>query len=145
MPTGAYVPVTALSTTCAVRCRSRRPATPAPLYVVGPGEPDWYGGWPANGPKSDWITINPASATGNTLGVYSTTFNDPGSPVPANLCLVGAMGVDDNGELGSMAPPIIGNISAIGSLSRAQHSDLQLPVAGANTLVARMGLHRQQL
>jgi len=88
----------------------------APLQVVGSGDGGFYGGWLGNGPTADWININPNSTTGNTLGVYSTTFNIPGSTVPSNLCLVGTMGVDDNGELAINGTAITGNISAIYNL-----------------------------
>ena len=112
------------------------PATgPAqPLVVVGPGDTGWYSGWPGNGPASNWIAINPESVAGNTYGVYSTTFTAP-NPVPAGLCLVGQMGVDDNGKLAINGTIITGSnyISAIGSLA-----SLSIPVSsyltpGTNT------------
>jgi len=83
------------------------------LLTVGPGDADWYSSWQANGPTSDWIAINPNSGAGNTFGLYYTTFNVPGPTVPTNLCLVGSMGVDDNGELAINGTAITGNISAI--------------------------------
>jgi hypothetical protein len=89
--------------------------TAQPLLTVFSGEADWYSGWPANGPNSDWITINPSYSTKNTYGLYYTTFNISGS-VPSNLCLVGAMGVDDNGLLAINGTSIMGNISAITGL-----------------------------
>jgi hypothetical protein len=109
--------------------------TAAPLQVVGAGDAGFYGSWPANGPTSDWININPNSATGNTLGVYSTTFNIPGPTVPTNLCLVGSVGIDDNGELAINGTAITGNISAIYSLTAL---NIPIPssqlVVGSNTL-----------
>jgi hypothetical protein len=113
--------------------------TPQPLYVVGPGDTGWYTGWPANGPSSDWITINPESVTGNTFGVYSTTFTIPGPSVPANLCLVGAMGVDDNGELGINGTSIMSNVSAIGSLTPINIPISSYLVVGSNTLSLAWG------
>jgi len=84
-----------------------------PLLTVGPGDTGWWTGWAPNGPKSDWININPNSSTGNTYGLYYTTFNISGS-VPANLCLVGAMGVDDNGLLAINGNAITGNLNVYG-------------------------------
>jgi hypothetical protein len=113
------------------------PATgPAqPLLVVTSGDTGFYSGWPANGPASDWININPNSTTNNTYGVYSTAFTMP-NPVPAGLCLVGQMGADDNGKLAIDGTVITGSsyISAISSLA-----SLSIPVSsyltpGANTL-----------
>jgi hypothetical protein len=113
--------------------------TPAPLQVVGTGDAGFYSGWPVNGPTSDWININPNSTTGNTLGVYSTTFNVP-SPVPTNLCLTGVMGVDDNGELAINGTAITGNISAINNLVPLNVSiPSGLLVAGSNTLALGWG------
>jgi len=116
------------------------PATgPAqPLLVVAPGQSGFYSGWPGNGPSSSWVNIDPASSSGNTYGVYSTTFNITGA-VPSNLCLVGAMGVDDNGILGLNGTAIMGNVSAINSLTQ-----LNIPVSnylktGANSLSLAWG------
>jgi hypothetical protein len=109
-------------------------STSQPAEVVGPGDTGWYGGWPANGPKSSWITLNPESVSGNTFGTYSRTFNLTGYNLN-NLCFVGAMGVDDNGALAINGTPIMNQISAIGSLT-----PLNIPLtpsilnAGVNTL-----------
>jgi len=107
----------------------------AALQTIGTGDAGFYGGWPVNGPSSDWIAINPNSVAGNTLGVYSTTFNIPGPTVPANLCLVGSLGIDDNGELGINGNAITGNISAITGLAAL---NVAIPAAdlvvGSNTL-----------
>jgi hypothetical protein len=84
-----------------------------PLLTVGPGDTGWWGNWAPNGPSSDWININPNSTTSNTFGLYYTTFNISGS-VPANLCLVGAMGVDDNGLLAINGTAIMGNLNLYG-------------------------------
>jgi hypothetical protein len=111
-----------------------------PLQTVGTGDAGFYGGWPVNGPSSDWININPNSVTGNTFGLYYTTFNITGASVPSNLCLVGAMGVDDNGMLAINGNPITGNISAIYGLTPLNvsipQSDL---VLGSNTLALGWG------
>jgi hypothetical protein len=113
--------------------------TSQPLEVVGSGDAGFYSGWPVNGPGSDWININPNSTTGNTLGVYSTTFNIPGPSVPSNLCLVGFMGVDDYGELGINGTAITGNISAIGSLASLNIPVSSYLVVGSNTLALGWG------
>ena len=86
-----------------------------PLQTVGPGDSGWWTSWAANGPTSDWININPNSATGNTFGLYYTTFNISGSSVPANLCLVGSMGVDDNGLLAINGTAIMSNLNVDGA------------------------------
>lgn len=104
------------------------------LETVGPGDTGWYGGWVANGPNSDWITINPSSTTKNTYGLYYTTFNIPGSSVPSNLCLVGLMGVDDNGELALNGTAIMGNVSAITSLTSLNIPVSSFLVTGPNVL-----------
>ncbi len=109
-------------------------STPQPAEVVGPGDTGWYGGWPANGPQSSWIALNPESVTGNTFGTYSRTFNLTGYSLN-NLCFVGAMGVDDNGTLAINGTPIMNQISAISALTA-----LNIPLtssilnAGVNTL-----------
>ncbi|HEY6446118.1 MAG TPA: Ig-like domain-containing protein [Acidobacteriaceae bacterium] len=112
--------------------------TPAPLQTVGSGDTGFYSGWPANGPLSDWININPNSTTGNTMGVYSTTFNIPSS-VPSNLCLVGSVGIDDNGELGLNGTAITGNISAIYSMTGLNIPVSTYLVSGTNTLALGWG------
>jgi hypothetical protein len=104
-----------------------------PLLTVFSGETGWYSGWVANGPNSDWITINPNSTTGNTYGLYYTTFNISGS-VPSNLCLVGAMGVDDNGLLAINGHAIMGNISAIYGLYSLNIPISSYLMTGTNTL-----------
>ncbi|MGA3080138.1 MAG: Ig-like domain-containing protein, partial [Terracidiphilus sp.] len=109
-----------------------------PLLTVGTGDTGFYGGWPVNGPSSDWININPNSTTSNTFGLYYTTFNISGS-VPANLCLVGAMGVDDNGLLAINGTAIMGNISSIYSLTGLNIPISSYLVTGTNTLALGWG------
>ena len=108
--------------------------TSQPLLTVGPGDAGWYSGWPVNGPSSDWININPNSVPSNTFGLYYTTFNIAGSSVPANLCLVGAMGVDDNGLLAINGTAIMGNVSAIYGLTALNIPISSNLVAGQNVL-----------
>jgi hypothetical protein len=119
-----------------------RPAQPR-HFTVGPGDTGWWGYWAPNGPNSDWVTINPNSVSGNTFGLYYTTFNISGS-VPANLCLVGAMGIDDNGLLAINGTAIMGNLNLYGppgyyggyqSLYPIEYSDFELPgTTGTNVL-----------
>jgi hypothetical protein len=78
------------------------------LKVVASGAADWYGNWDANGPSSSWIAINPNSTSGNSYGFYSTSFNLTG-PLPAHVCLVGAMSHDDNGLLAVNGQAIMGD------------------------------------
>jgi hypothetical protein len=115
------------------------PGTPQPLLVATNGQAGYYGGWPADGPNSSWVAINPDSVTGNTFGIYSTTFNLTGYSLN-NLCLVGAMGVDDNGLLLINGNAIMSNIQAISSLTPL---NLPIPssylVSGTNTLTLGWG------
>ncbi|MGB0063168.1 MAG: Ig-like domain-containing protein, partial [Terracidiphilus sp.] len=109
-----------------------------PLLVVGQGDTGFYSSWSADGPTSDWINIYPNSTTGSTFGVYSTTFNIPGPTVPANLCLVGAMGIDDNGKLALNGTIITGNYNDTYNLS-ATAAQVNVPISsdlvvGTNTL-----------
>ncbi len=78
-----------------------------------------------------WIAINPDSASGNTFGFYSTTFN-LSNPLPAgHLCLVGAWSHDDNGLLAINGTAIMGNISGTPAARCAsQHRHHQLCHAG---------------
>ena len=114
------------------------PGSPQHLYVVEPGNADWYSGWPANGPNSASIAINPNSASGNTYGVYSMQFTIPGA-VPPSLCLDGYLGVDDNGVLGINGTAISPNYNAIYGMV-----PVSLPVStylttGTNTLSLAWG------
>jgi methionine-rich copper-binding protein CopC len=113
------------------------------LLTVGPGDTDWYGYWVANGPNSDWVAINPNSASGNSFGLYYTTFNISGS-VPTNLCLVGAMGVDDNGLLAINGTAITGNVYFWSSGGYSSLHSLNIPISsllvtGTNTLALGWG------
>jgi hypothetical protein len=117
-----YIPQTGTPSESTFGCPSSISPTPgwcttgtaSPLQTVGPGDAGWWGNWAANGPTSDWINLNPNSVTGNTYGLYYTTFNISGSVVPANLCLVGHMGIDDNGLLAINGTAIMGNLNLYG-------------------------------
>ncbi len=117
----SYIPQTGTPSESTFGCPSSISPTPSwcttgtssPLQTVGPGDAGWWGSWAPNGPNSDWITINPASTSGNTYGLYYSTFNISGS-VPANLCLVGRMGIDDNGLLAINGTAIMGNLNLYG-------------------------------
>lgn len=113
--------------------------TSQPLKVVASNNTDWYSSWPANGNGSSWVAINPDSATGNTYGVYYTTFNIAGASVPANLCLTGQVGVDDNMALGLNGTAITGNISAIYSLGTINIPISSYLTTGSNTLAVGWG------
>ncbi|MGA3371748.1 MAG: Ig-like domain-containing protein [Terracidiphilus sp.] len=112
--------------------------TAQPLLTVGPGDTGWYSGWGGNGPGSDWININPNSTTGNTFGLYYTTFNISGS-VPSNLCLVGGMSIDDNGLLAINGTAITGNISGQYSLYPLNIPISSNLVVGQNVLALGWG------
>ena len=112
---------------------------PQPLYVVAPGNTGWYGGWPANGPASSWVTMDPNSVANNTHGSYSTTFDLTGVSLD-NLCLVGAMGVDDYGMLFVNGNPVTDNFVSVDHLTAL---NIALPAsilnAGLNTLSLSWG------
>ncbi len=112
---------------------------PQPLYISALGQSGFSSAWVADGPLSSWIAINPDSASGNTFGVYSTTFTVPGNSVPPNLCLVGSMGVDDSGQLGINGSAIMNDIGAEGSLSPLNIPVSSYLVPGSNTLSLAWG------
>jgi hypothetical protein len=58
---------------------------------------DWYGGWLANGPNSDWIAWNPDTSA-NGLGNYTRTFNLTGYDL-STVSITGAWTLDDSGIL----------------------------------------------
>ena len=68
-------------------------------YVVGPGSADdgTLHGWPANGPNSAWIAVDPDSVSGNGLMSFTRTFwvNTPGTASISG----GLWSIDDNGTL----------------------------------------------
>jgi hypothetical protein len=68
-------------------------------YVVGPGSADdgTCCGWPANGPNSAWIAVNPDDVNGNGLMSFTRTFwvNTPGTASISG----GLWSIDDNGTL----------------------------------------------
>ena len=53
---------------------SHDPGVTTPAKVVTPSNADWYSGWVANGPNSDWIAWDP-NTSANGLGIYTRTFN----------------------------------------------------------------------
>jgi len=104
------------------------------LLVAVPGQTGYSYVWPADGPNSSWIAIDPDSVTGNTFGVYSTKFTVPGTSVPPNLCLVGSMGVDDEGQLGINGKAIMSTISSESALTALNIPVSSFLVPGVNTL-----------
>jgi hypothetical protein len=138
----AYIPQTGTPSESTFGCPSSITPTPAgcttgtatPLQTVGPGDTGWWtGGWPANGPSSDWINLNPNSTSGNTYGLYYTTFNISGS-VPSNLCLVGSMWLDDQGLLALNGTAIMNNISGYNTRAYPLNIPLTNLVTGENVL-----------
>ena len=71
----------------------------APAQSVYPNNADWYGGWLANGPASDWIALN-ANVTNNGPAPYtfSRTFDLTGYDV-STASLNGAWTIDDGGTI----------------------------------------------
>jgi hypothetical protein len=109
------------------------------LKVVAPGDADWYSGWDANGPSSSWIAINPNSATANSAGFYSTTFNLV-SPLPTHVCLVGYMSHDDNGLLAVNGQAIMGDQGYTGGSLVPVNIDITSEVTvGTNYLIFAFG------
>ncbi|HEY1902662.1 MAG TPA: Ig-like domain-containing protein [Terracidiphilus sp.] len=110
-----------------------------PLLTVGQGDAGFYSGWPADGPTSDWVNINPNSNQGNTFGLYYTTFNVPGPTVPSNLCLVGTLAIADNGLLAINGTAIMGNLGNQDSLNPINIPVSSSLVVGSNTLALGWG------
>ena len=132
-----YIPKSGTPTESTFGCPTAGPGcttgTAQALETVGTGDTGYYSGWVANGPNSDWITINPNSTTGNTYGLYYTTFNISGS-VAANLCLVGQVGIDDDGLLAINGSAIMGNVSGYSSLGPLNIPVSSFLVTGQNVL-----------
>jgi len=115
-------------------------------YVVAPGDADWAGWIPTNGPNSSWITANPYSSTANGIMTFTLTF-DVSNPKFATMS--GQWIIDDYGTLslngnllstnGACGPPCnIGhndNWPGTWSTFSADPSDF---VRGTNVLVAQM-------
>jgi hypothetical protein len=112
---------------------------PQPLQVSVPGTAGGYGGWPANGPNSSWITINANHVSYNSYGVYSTTFTLP-NPLPAyHLCVTGKMGVDDGGVLGINGTAIMGYLGQYNPLAPISIDITNYAQPGMNTLALAWG------
>ena len=115
-------------------------------YVVAPGDADWAGWIPTNGPNSSWITANPYSSTANGIMTFTLTF-DVSNPKFATMS--GQWIIDDYGTLslngnllstnGACGPPcnigFNGNWPGTWSTFSADPSDF---VRGTNVLVAQM-------
>jgi hypothetical protein len=133
------------SETAALRS-PRQPAPRSRCSVVGPGDAGWYSGWPANGPHLGLDQHQSQQRGRQHAGVYSTTRSTSRQPLcPANLCLVGAMGIDDNGLLALNGTAIMGNIKRHRQPHVVEHPHLQYLVVGTNTLALGWGSHRQLL
>jgi hypothetical protein len=79
--------------------------------TVYPNNADWFGGWIANGPDSDWIARN-ANVTSNGAAPYSfyRTFDLTGADL-TTASLTGAWTIDDEGTL-SLNGHVISTLSA---------------------------------
>ncbi len=109
-----------------------------PLLTVASGEAGFYSGWPADGPTSGWVNINPNSNQGNTFGLYYTTFNISGA-VPSNLCLTGQYSIADNGELALNGTAITATIGAQTTLNPISIAVSSYLVTGQNVLALGWG------
>lgn len=70
-----------------------------PAQVVVSTSADWYGGWVADGPNSDWIAINAGTAhNGPAPYTFSTTFDLTGYDL-STVSLSGFWTIDDGGML----------------------------------------------
>jgi len=102
--------------------------------TVFSNDADWFGGWVANGPSSDWIARN-AGVTNNGPAPYSfsTTFDLTGYDL-STIALSGFWTIDDQGTLNLNGNQISslgdGNWGSLASFT-AHNSDF---VAGLNTL-----------
>jgi hypothetical protein len=73
--------------------------TTTAAQTVFPNNPDWYNGWPANGPNSDWIARDAStSRQGTTPYTFTRTFDLTGYDL-STVVLAGAWNVDDTGTL----------------------------------------------
>jgi hypothetical protein len=97
-------------------------------YVVGPGSADdgTCCGWPANGPNSAWIAVDPDSVSGNGDMSFTRTFwvNTPGTASISG----GLWSIDDNGTL-------VLNGTTISSLSAPDYDFLNPTGTGAGDFV----------
>ena len=97
-------------------------------------DPDWFGGWVANGPNSDWIAPNPQNANNGNI-TLTLTFSLAGfNPLDATLS-GGMWTIDDNGTL-----TLNGHLlSTLSSGQWASLNSFSIPasdfVDGINTLV----------
>lgn len=97
--------------------------------VVMPGDADWYGGWPANGPNSAAITRNASvQDNGNPLPTFSVNFYLADT---TGASLSGSWGIDDGGYIA-----LNGNTLATGGccISMSGVSSSTGFVTGLNTL-----------
>jgi hypothetical protein len=67
-------------------------------WTVTPNQADWYGGWLANGPNSDWIAANPDSSYNGNL-IATRTFDLTGAEVASAVFSNTAWTVDDSANL----------------------------------------------
>jgi len=102
-------------------------------YTVFSNNADWYGGWVANGPNSDWIAANPNVAD-NGLLTFTRTFTLTAAQAAAASISGGYWTVDDSGSLYLNGHDLSdlgdGNWGSLNSWT-ASSSDF---VAGTNTL-----------
>ncbi len=104
-----------------------------PAQTVYPNNADWYSGWLANGPNSDWIARN-ANVTNNGAAPYTftRTFDLTGYNL-ATVSLSGAWAIDDQGTLNLNGTPI----STLGSGAWGALTTFSAStgfIAGVNTL-----------
>jgi hypothetical protein len=104
--------------------------------VVTPASNDagFLGGWVPNSSSSDWVAFDPNNATGNGLGIYTTTFTLTAADL-ATASLAGSWTLDDGGSLllnGHTLGTVSGGWSSLHPFSvAAGSSDF---VQGTNTL-----------
>ncbi len=80
--------------------------------TVFPNDADWYGGWIANGPSSDWIARN-ANITDNGPAPYSFTLNFTLTASElSSAAISGSWTIDDGGTLSLNGHQIGGSLSS---------------------------------
>jgi hypothetical protein len=105
-----------------------------PAQVVTSSSPDWYSGWPSDGPNSAWIARN-ANTFQNGVNVYFRTFDLSGYDI-STVSMAGSWWIDDQGPLALNGHQI--DYSPWDGWSATRH--FSVPVgspffnAGANTL-----------
>ncbi|MBM4275490.1 MAG: hypothetical protein FJ134_13675 [Deltaproteobacteria bacterium] len=106
-----------------------------PAEMLAPGAANWYGGWAANGPDSNWIGIDADKADNGPAPYTFQVQFDLSSFVLSTVVLSGHWAVDDQGTLkvnGNQIAQLTGGYDQLHSFNLAAGSGFLNP--GLNTL-----------